>query len=92
MHRHTLPSDQGMLLLYKTPRRVNIWMRNTFVPLDIIYINDKGDIVKIIENAEPQSTRLMPSEGEVKAVLELKAGQVRAQRIAVGDPIRYQLH
>jgi len=92
MHRRTLPVDQGMLLLYIKPTRVNIWMKNTFIPLDIIYINDENEIVKIIQNAKPESTKLMSSETKIKAVLELNAGQVNTQQIAVGDRISYQRH
>ena len=67
-------------------------MKNTFIPLDIIYIDAKGYIVKIVENAQPESTNVMPSDGRVKAVLELNAGQVQKQDIAVGDRVTYQVH
>lgn len=91
MFRSSLPADQGMLLLNKKPQRLNIWMKNTFIPLDIIYIGSDGHIVKIVENAQPESTTSMPSEGRVKAVLELNAGQVRKQDIAVGDRVSYKV-
>lgn len=91
MYRASLPQDHGMLLLNERPQQVNIWMKNTFVPLDIIYIDEGGRIVGIFENAVPESTAFMPSDGAVKAVLEVNAGQVRARGIAVGDRVSYQV-
>ena len=92
MYRSSMPEDQGMLLLNEKPQRMTIWMKNTFIPLDIIYIDRNGYIVKIVENARTESTTVMPSDGKVKAVLELNAGQVRQQEIAVGDRVTYQVH
>ena len=91
MYRSSLPADQGMLLLNQKPRQLNVWMKNTFIPLDIIYIDTDGHIVKIVENAQPESTAVMPSDGKVKAVLELNAGQVQKRDIAVGDRVTYRL-
>ena len=92
MYRSSLPANQGMLLLNEKPQRLNIWMKNTFIPLDIIYIDADGYIVRIVENAQPESTRVMPSGGSVKAVLELNAGQVQKRDIAVGDRVTYEVH
>ena len=91
MYRSSLPAGQGMLLLNEKPQRLNVWMKNTFIPLDIIYIDTDGHIVKIVENAQPESTAVMPSEGKVKAVLELNAGQVRQREISIGDRVTYQV-
>ena len=91
MYRSSLPAGRGMLLLNEKPQALNVWMKNTFIPLDIIYIDTDGYIVKIVENAQPESTAVMPSEGKVKAVLELNAGQVRQREIAVGDRVTYQV-
>ena len=92
MYRSSLPANQGMLLLNEKPRQLNIWMKNTFIPLDIIYIDTNGYIVKIVENAQTESTKVMPSDGRVQAVLELNAGQVQKRDIAVGDRVTYQIH
>ena len=91
MYRSSLPAGRGMLLLNEKPQALNVWMKNTFIPLDIIYIDTDGHIVKIVENAQPESTAVMPSEGKVKAVLELNAGQVEMRDIAVGDRVNYRL-
>ena len=92
MYRLSMPEEQGMLLLNKKPQRMNIWMKNTFMPLDIIYIDRNGYIVKIVENARTESTSVMPSDGKVMAVLELNAGQVQQKNIAVGDSVTYQVY
>ena len=92
MYRSSLPEHQGMLLLNDPPARMSIWMKNTFIPLDIIYIDANGYIVKIVENARPESTTPMSSDGKVEAVLELNAGQVRERDIAVGDRVIYQVY
>ena len=92
MYRSSMPEEQGMLLLNKKPQRMNIWMKNTFIPLDIIYIDRNGYIVKIVENARTESTSVMPSDGKVMAVLELNAGQVQQKNIAVGDSVTYQVY
>lgn len=92
MYRASLPENRGMLLLNEQPRELNIWMKDTFIPLDIIYIDEGGHIARIVEDARPESTSLMPSGGRVKAVLELNAGQVRERGIAVGDRVTYQVH
>lgn len=89
MHRHSLPENQGMLLLFAQPQRASIWMKNTFIPLDLLYIDDQGRIVKIVENAIPRSTGAMRSNGKVKAVLELNAGQVNKWGMAVGDRVSH---
>ena len=92
MHRHSLPENQGMLLLFAQPQRASIWMKNTFIPLDLLYIDDQGRIVKILENAIPRSTGAMRSNGKVKAVLELNAGQVNKWGMAVGDRVSHSAH
>ncbi len=76
MFRRQLGRDEGMLLLWRTPRRVAIWMKNTYLPLDIIFIDARGRIVRIIENAKPLTTQIMPSGLPVLAVLEVPAGTV----------------
>ena len=91
MHRQNLPENQGMLLLFAQPQRASIWMKNTFIPLDLLYIDDQGRIVKIVENAIPRSTGAMRSNGKVKAVLELNAGQVSKWGLAVGDRVSHSV-
>jgi uncharacterized protein len=90
MYRKIMPPNQGMLLDYKRAAKMAIWMKNTFIPLDIIFINMQGKITKIHEDAVPHSTERIPSEGKVRAVLEINAGQVKEHGIKVGDEIRHR--
>ena len=89
MFREELALNQGMLLDYKRSAKMAIWMKNTYLPLDIIFVNDAGMIVKIHEGAEPLSTKQISSESKVRAVLEINAGQVKTRGISVGDKVTY---
>ena len=89
MHRKALAPDHGMLLDYKSSGKMAIWMKNTYIPLDIIFVDMHGVIVKIHERAEPLSTKRILSESEVRAVLEINAGQVREHGIKLGDQLRH---
>ena len=89
MYRREMPSNRGMLLDFEMPSKVSIWMKNTFLSLDIIYINADGEIAKIVTNATPLSTALMNSDTPVRAVLELNAGQVDYHGISRGDRVQH---
>jgi len=89
MYREVLPANQGMLLDYRHSGKMAIWMKNTYIPLDILFINSSGIIVKIHEGAEPLSTRRIESGAEVRAVLEINAGQVRENEIKVGNRVKH---
>ena len=89
MYREVLPANQGMLLDYEHSGSMAIWMKNTYISLDIIFINANGVIVKIHEGAEPHSTKRIESESDVRAVLEVNAGQVQEHDIKVGDQARH---
>ncbi|MGI9228620.1 MAG: DUF192 domain-containing protein [Gammaproteobacteria bacterium] len=87
MHRQSMPANRAMLLHFGRPQHVSIWMKNTLIPLDILYIDKAGIIVRIVEYATPLSLKSMPSGKKVVAVLELNAGQVAAHRIKTGDKV-----
>ena len=87
MYRREMQTNRGMLLDFDRPKKVAIWMKNTYLPLDIIYIDAKGVITKIVPDAVPLSTATMDSETRVRAVLELNAGQAAYQDIEVGDHV-----
>ena len=88
MFRKRLAPDEGMLLLWKKPRRVAIWMKNTYVPLDIVFIGPDWRIVRIHENARPLDLSLIPSRKPVRAVLEIHAGMARRLGLAPGMRLR----
>jgi len=74
MHVTDLPENAGMLFVFSQPRQVSMWMKNTVISLDILFLNPNGRIVKIHKNAKPLSLASIPSHVRVKWVLELNAG------------------
>lgn len=87
MHRRELAADRGMLLWWPSARRVNIWMENTYIPLDILFIDGQARIAKITAAATPLSRELIPSEQAVQAVLEINAGLTQQLGIREGDRV-----
>jgi uncharacterized membrane protein (UPF0127 family) len=87
MFRRSLAPDAGMLFDYVTPTRITMWMRNTFIPLDMIFIGADGKVVDIAERAVPQSETIIPSKVPARAVLELNGGTAHRLGIKVGDPV-----
>ena len=88
MFRRYLPDDRGMLFDFKTEQPVQFWMKNTYLPLDMIFISKAGKIVSIAENTEPLSEKLVPSGAPVAAVLEVNAGTAARIHAAPGDTVR----
>lgn len=84
-----LPSDQGMLFPQETPRIMTMWMKNTLIPLDMLFIDGRGRIVCLIEQAKPQSLEILSCERPVKAVLELRGGEATKRGIRVGDKVTH---
>ena len=87
MYRKELPEGRGMLFDFHRDQEVSFWMQNTYIPLDMIFIRGDGRILRIEENTEPLSTRMIPSRGPVRAVLEVIAGTSRKLGIAPGDRV-----
>ena len=89
MFRETLPEDGGMLFLYSPPRPVYMWMRNTLIPLDMIFVREDGTIAHIERNAAPHSENPRGIHAYVAAVLELPGGTAARLGIALGDRVDY---
>ncbi len=87
MFRHAMAPDAGMLFLYDRTQAVAMWMKNTDLPLDMLFIAADGRIVNIRQRAVPYSTEVIPSDGPVKAVLELNGGTVSRLGIKSGDKV-----
>jgi uncharacterized membrane protein (UPF0127 family) len=87
MFRKQLPEGQGMLFDFHADAPVSFWMENTYIPLDMIFIRGDGSILRIAENTEPLSTKIIPSGGPVRAVLEVIGGTARKMGIAPGDKV-----
>ncbi|MBD9372253.1 DUF192 domain-containing protein [Rhizobium sp. ARZ01] len=91
MNRHTMAPDHGMLFSFGETRLVMMWMKDTYLPLDMLFIDTSGKIRTIKENAEPLSEAIISSNVPVAFVLELNAGTVRAKSIKPGDTVESPL-
>ncbi|MEZ5919165.1 MAG: DUF192 domain-containing protein [Alphaproteobacteria bacterium] len=89
MNRITLPDDGGMLFPFETAGNYSFWMKNTLIPLDMLFIDEQGVIRHIHHNAMPGSLEGISAGVPVKAVLELKGGQAQARGIKEGDRVLY---
>ncbi|MDO1583849.1 DUF192 domain-containing protein [Rhizobium oryzicola] len=87
MKRTALGADQGMLFDFGGSRDVSMWMRNTLIPLDMLFINANGVISHIHANAKPESDDIISSNGKVAYVLELSGGEAARRGIAIGDHV-----
>lgn len=84
-----LPAGQGMLFPQKPPRPMSMWMKNTYVELDMVFIGEKGVIDQIIARAHPLSLETLSSEKPVAAVLEIKGGEAARLELKVGDRVSW---
>lgn len=85
MWRKDLSDKQGMLFIYDKEEQVAFWMKDTFIPLDIIFFNDKGYVVDIKEQTTPESIEKIIPIPLCKYVIEINAGEVKKYGIKVGD-------
>jgi uncharacterized membrane protein (UPF0127 family) len=91
MYRKELADGKGMLFDFSPEQEVSMWMKNTYISLDMIFIKADGRILRIAENTEPLSTKIIPSNGPVKGVLEVIAGTAQKYGIRPGDRVAHPL-
>ena len=91
MYRKELPDGKGMLFDFSPEQQISMWMKNTYIPLDMIFIRADGRILRIAENTEPHSTKIISSGGPAKGVLEVIAGTAQKYGIAPGDRVVHPL-
>lgn len=91
MHRKHLPADRGMLFDHGKERVVRMWMKNTYIPLDMLFIGADGRIRRIAANTTPHSETIISSMVPVRAVLEVPGGTAERLAIRVGDRVNHQL-
>ena len=89
MDRRYMAPDHGMLFEFDREEPVSFWMKNTYIPLDMIFIAPSGVVTHIAANAEPLSERVVPSGGPSIAVLELDGGTAASIGLKVGDKVRH---
>jgi uncharacterized membrane protein (UPF0127 family) len=87
MHLRDLPADRGMLFLFDEPQSAAFWMKDTFVPLDLVFIAPDGTVLSVAEHARPHSLEPIESGGTVIAVLEVRAGTADSIRLAPGHRV-----
>ena len=88
MYRKQMAADRGMIFIFPEPKVAGFWMHNTLIPLDLLFVDSAGRIESIAADARPLDDSLLPSRGEVKAVIEINGGLAAARGIKVGDKVR----
>ena len=91
MFRRSMAPDAGMLFDFHRPQMANFWMKNTILPLDLIFIRADGTISSVAADAVPFSEALIPSAEPVRAVLEINGGRAAALGIAPGERVHHRI-
>lgn len=89
MYRRTMAANHGMLFNFDAPQPVTMWMKNTYLSLDMVFIRSDGTIARVAAETEPLSTKIIPSNEPVLAVLELVGGTAGKLGIRAGDRIEH---
>ena len=91
MFRSKMPLDRGMLFNFGNEVRLAMWMKNTLIPLDMLFVNKKGTIHNIVQNTVPLSLQTIPGGGPTLVVIELNAGVTQQLRINAGDKVIHEI-
>ncbi len=91
MYRHSIPEDVGMLFIFEEEKPISFWMKNTYVPLDILFINKSFEIVTIRENNPPLSESPISSDLPALYAVEVIAGFCKKHNINTGDRIKFEI-
>ncbi len=89
MFRRSLGVGRGMLFIYDTAQPINMWMKNTYISLDMIFITASGRVHRVERNTEPFSEAVIRSGGDVVAVLEVEAGTADRLQLKPGDEVMH---
>lgn len=89
MYRKSLGANDGMLFVFKQPSHQTFWMKNTEIPLDMIFADASGKIVGIVADAKPYSEKLLSVNGDSQYVLEVNGGFAESHGIAAGDVMKF---
>jgi uncharacterized membrane protein (UPF0127 family) len=87
MHRNSMVEDMGMIFIFDSDGPRSFWMRNTFIPLDMIFVTSEGVVDSFVENAEPRTDAPRPSDGAARYVIELNAGEVARMGLEPGSSV-----
>lgn len=89
MHRESMARSAGMLFVYDRPRPIRFWMRNTLIPLDMVFVDRTGTVQKVHHEAQPLDETLIFGGNEIQYVLEINGGLARQIGIAEGTELRH---
>jgi uncharacterized membrane protein (UPF0127 family) len=89
MYRKHLDEDVGMIFVFPAPDHLSFWMKNTVIPLDMIFADARGKIVGVVQNAEPFSERPLSVEGDSLYVLEVNGGFTQRNQVQAGDAMKF---
>lgn len=89
MHRESMPQASGMLFVYDEARTVGFWMKDTLIPLDMIFMDETGAVVRVHSNAIPGDLNPIMGGDNIKAVLEINGGLASRLGIAAGTELRH---
>jgi uncharacterized membrane protein (UPF0127 family) len=87
MFRRSLPEDSGMIFVFQEESFHSFWMKNTLIPLDMLFIDAQGKVVGVVENAEPRTLSSRSVEGDSRFVLEVNGGWCARHGVAAGDAV-----
>ncbi len=87
MFRKQMAADAGMIFPQESDRTMSFWMKNTYIPLDMLFVESDGRISHIVPDAKPLSETNIPSGGPIRAVVELNGGVAARLGIHVGDKV-----
>jgi uncharacterized protein len=91
MYRTSMPADRGMLFIFKVEQSVMMWMKNTYIPLDMLFMDKTGRVVGIVANAKPMSEQILTAAVPTFAVLELNGGEAAKIGLKVGDKVDHPI-
>ena len=90
MYRAFMPDDQGMVFVFEKPQEIAMWMKNTQIALDMVFIGEDRRVFGFHENAKPNSEDVIRTGRKTRYLLELNAGQVKAAGIKKGDKVIFR--
>jgi uncharacterized membrane protein (UPF0127 family) len=89
MFVRSLPAERGMLFVHAEPRPISMWMKNTYIPLDMVFIDSSGRIQQIVEQTTPHSFDLIRSNAPARAVLEIAGGEAKRLGLHAGQQVNH---
>ncbi len=91
MFRRSLGANEGMIFIYPEDQEITMWMKNTYIPLDMVFLKHDGTVLRVEQHTEPLSERVISSGGQARAVIELNAGSAERLGIEAGDRIDFSV-